>query len=447
MRFEFPPDFQKRARRSRVKHEWRQTLWQALAFAAKVLKIVTAFGLILSLLIVTIAGMIGLVAAVVAMSRGGNDHQRNQLLRRIRDVFFSMRQFLWCYAMFGHHVEGQDPFLSEIAYDISLMTSVCCGNPSSIWFWWRADQLSRRRRYMGRSWGRLVDQTPTAIEGVADRRERRWDMQSDDQAPSPSQHRGLLSMAVEFLFGPVPFAPGPFEADKWRLRAAIIMELSTKKGYVTLAELSPYVDDPPASLGEEDKLKVGGLAAVTHFHGIPKKLDTKEEPQFIFPELMAESTYATDYNEEPDSDDGTWQALLYVPDVAVWSPPTNLPTSLQERRYRLTMLGSKQFASCVSVGLLNLIGVWWLALSLGPRGVLSDFMHNAAAVSAIRHTLVPVLQFYSVLFFALPIGRLCMISAFNAVRKGRNLKRADLAHALAAPKLPQASPAPKEEIE
>ncbi|KAI2507811.1 hypothetical protein MHU86_6591 [Fragilaria crotonensis] len=111
MCFSFPPDFRQRARRSRAQHEWSERLWTTAAYVVKVLKIVTAFGLILSLLIVTVAGMIGLVAALVAMSRAGNsDHHRNQLMRRMRDMFYSMRQLMWCYAMFGHHLEGQDPF-------------------------------------------------------------------------------------------------------------------------------------------------------------------------------------------------------------------------------------------------------------------------------------------------------------------------------------------------
>lgn len=433
MCFSFPPDFRKRARRSRTEHEWGQVIWKTMLVVVKVLKIVTAFGLILSLLIVTVAGMIGLVAAVVAMSReGNNDHARNQMFRRMRDMFYSLRQIVWCYAMFGQHFEGQDPFLSEIAYDISLVTSMCCGNPGSMWFWWRAERLSRRRRYMGRSWGRLVQ---TEIPGVADRRTRQWD-DSDDLPASSSdesnEHRGLLSLTIEFLFGPIPFGPGPTDMEKWRLRAAVILEQSAKEGSSTLCGLSPYVEDPADSLTDNAKLKAGGLAIVTHFHGIPKQTED-EKQHFVFPELLAESTHATTYEELPDSDNGTWQALLYVPDVIVWSPTGRLPSSLQERRYRFTMLGSKQFISCVVIGSMNLIGVWWLAMSLNPGGVLNNFLRITTVVNLLRRTIVPVLQFYSLLFFALPVGRLGVILAFNGVREARNRKRADLAHALGQP--------------
>lgn len=437
MCFSFPPDFRQRARRSRAKYEWSERLWTTMAYVIKVLKIVTAFGLILSLLIVTVAGMIGLVAALVAMSRAGNnDHHRNQLMRRMRDMFYSMRQLMWCYAMFGHHLEGQDPVLSELAYDVSLITSICCGNPTSIWFWFRAQQLSRRRSYMSRSWGRLVQSDPASSGDSAMR------LQGDNEEELPSsscretsEHRGLLSLAVEFLFGPVPFAPGPTGLEKWKLRAAAIVEQSAKDGSVTLVSLSPYVDDPPDSLTDRVKIQASGLAIVAHFHGIPKRTDDDKQ-HFMFPELLAEGTHSTNYEQEADSDDGSWRTLLYVPDMFLWSPTDRIPSSLQERRYRLTMLGSKQFLSCVTIGSLNLIGVWWLALSLHPGGVLNDFIRNAAAVNALQRSIIPILQFYSVLFFILPAGRLAVICGFNAKREARNRKRADFAHALGLLPLP-----------
>lgn len=436
MCFSFPHDFQARAKLSRAKHEWKETLWKTLTYMMKILKIITAFGLILSLLIVTVAAMVGLLAAVIAMSRAGNDRHRNELLRRVHHLFFSMRQLLWCYAMFGHHFEGQDPFLSEIAYDLSLMTSICCGSPGSIWFWWRAEQLSRRRRYMGRSWGRLLQDQSHDNEGIAIRQERRWDeapTQRGDNNDS-GQYRGMLSFAVEFLFGPVPFDSGPSDIEKWKLRAAVIMHICARNGCVSIKDLAPYVDDPPASLNDNNLLKIGVLAIVTHFHGIPNQ-SSDGEPHFIFPELVAESKYTTDFEEVKNSDNGTWQAFLYEPDVTVWSPSNRLPSSLQERRYRLTMLGPKQFLQCVVLGSLNFIGVWWLSLSLNSGGVLYELINNPNITGVLRHTIIKVLRFYSILFFVLPFGRLLLISAFNFVREKRNRKRADFAHALSDEKL------------
>jgi hypothetical protein len=433
MRFSFPPDFAARARRSRAKYEWEDTLRRVLSLSVKVLKIITAFGLILSLLIVTIAALVGILAALVALSRSGNDNHRHQLLRRMRHMFFTMRQLLWCYAMFGQHFEGQDPYLSEIAYDLALCSSVCCGNPGSIWFWWRADQLSRRRRYMGRRWGRLLEQQERRFENqrqeerLSDRQERIT--RSEFSEESSEDYRGLLSLAIEFLFGPVPFSPGPSELEKWKLRAAVLLEKNAQQGSVSLRDMSPYMDKPPDSLEDDEKIQAGGLAIVTHFHGIPMQKDDGGE-RFTFPELLAESSHSTLYEEVPNSDNGTWQALFYVPDLVVWFPLGRLPTSLQERRYRLTLLGSKQFLQCVAVGTLNFVGVWWLALSLEPGGSLRDFIGNPVATAVLRGTIIRVLKFYSVLFFALPIGRLVLICALNAVCEGHNRKRADLAHSL-----------------
>jgi len=454
MCFSFPKDFRKKAKRSRAKLTFWNTFWNIATFASKLLKILTAFGLIISLLIVTIAAMIGLVAVLVAMSRGeGNRHQNYELTRSIQRLFFSMRQLLWCYAMFGHHSEGQDPFLREMAYDLTLMTSFGYGDSGLFWFWWHSNQMSRRRYNRQRTWGRVLQQQSNYgdIQGVSIRSERRWDDVSNASTSqdlnieaTPNEHRGMLSLAVEFLFGPIPFAPGPTSAQKWKLRAAVIMELYSKNGSVSLQELGPFLDAPPSSFddnnADEVKLRVGSLAIITHFHGIPKQQKGSnassnkedEQPRFSFPELLAESMHAANYEESLTSDDGTWRAFLFVPDVVVVQPNQQgeLPSSLQEQRYRLTMLTCKQFLQCVIAGLLNLIGVWWLSLSLGLHGVLADLIHDPSIVYILGHTVVRFLRYYSVLFFALPIGRLLLICGFNFVREKRNRNRADLAHIL-----------------
>ncbi|KAI2507812.1 hypothetical protein MHU86_6592 [Fragilaria crotonensis] len=204
---------------------------------------------------------------------------------------------------------------------------------SSMWFWFRAQQLSRRRSYMARSWGRLV-QSDSA--GVANSLVR---VQGENEEELPSsnrletnEHRGLLSLAVEFLFGPIPFAPGPTSLEKWKLRAAVILEQSARDGSATLSSLTPFFDDPPGSLTDTVKIQANGLAIVTHFHGIPKQMDDKEQ-HFIFPELLAESTHSTTYEEGADSDDGSWRALsmflisYFVSDgsTAVIASRTTLP--------------------------------------------------------------------------------------------------------------------------
>ena len=73
----------------------------------KAIKILTACGLILSLFILTVAAMIGIVAAIVAMSTnnqggnsGGSAHQRNALMRQLRSLFYTMREVCWLYALY-----------------------------------------------------------------------------------------------------------------------------------------------------------------------------------------------------------------------------------------------------------------------------------------------------------------------------------------------------------
>jgi len=189
MVFTFPNDFQAKAKRWRR----RQTAWTAvrgfLLVALKIIKIV-------------------LIAAIVAMSRGGHHGHRDQLVRRLHSMFYTTRQLLWCYAIFGQNFQGQDPFLQEIAYDLALMSSLCCGNPMSLWFWLRASQLGNRSRHRRRGWSSRLGQASTEnLEGVALIQRGTWGCEEEGEDPEPQQepYRGLLSVSVEFLFGLTPF--------------------------------------------------------------------------------------------------------------------------------------------------------------------------------------------------------------------------------------------------
>jgi len=405
----------------------------------KFVKILTAFGLILSLLIVSVAAILGLIAAIVALSRGGHDRHRTALLSRAQTIFYSVRQLLWCYAMFGHNLEGQDPFLQEIAYDLALVSSVCCGNPGSLWFWMNANRLQQRRYRMRRGWVGPSRQETQGDEGVALVQRGVWGrgVDTDERDNIQSEdYRGLLSVAVEFLFGPNPFDPGPTEAEKSKLRAAVILDKYNQKAGVSLKELSPYIDDPGTKgLNSPDVLS-GCLAVVVHFHGIPEtNEDPKEvnnlEASFIFPELLAESSYITTYEEKPSFDDGSFQALLYKPSVHVMtrSQGGQVPTSLEERRYRLTGLESHQFIQCAVLGTLNLIGVVWLRQSLKTGGVLAEFLGDNTVVGFLGG-FAKILVFYAFLFFALPVGRMVIVLVYNGYRERRNIARAEFALAL-----------------
>jgi len=312
------------------------------------------------------------------------------------------------------------------------MSSLCCGNPSSLFFWMRASQLHNRRRQRG--WAPLSRNQSSNLEGVALVQRGTWGREENDTPTSGSEqeesYRGLLSVSVEFLFGHSPFVPGPTEREKWKLRGAIIVQLSTRDAGngVSLQEMSPYVDSPPASLQCQSQIVAEGLAIVAHFHGRPLAKDSTEpdsKARFVFPELMAESSSVMNYDEAHDPDDGTWEYLLYSGDVIVTQTRTigksyQLPSSLQERRYLLTMLEKKQFQQCVLLGTLNYIGVLWLRQSLGWRHTLCLFDARPHASASFLFTYL----------FLLPLARLLIVIILNAIRGRRNRRRADFAHAL-----------------
>ena len=481
MVFTFPPDFEARAKRRRRQEDLKQYLRELFHVFVKALKIVTAFGLILSLFILTVAAMIGLVVATVAMSQGGNSnrHQRNMLVQQLRALFYTIRQLLWCYALFGQELEGQDPFMSEIAYDLALLSSICCVNPGGFFWWYRVGQLNRRRRMARRGWNRGLfgtyasqinsnnpssNELETDVEGVFLVRRGDWGHQDDrQQAPtirrqefsSQDEHRGLLSLAVEYLFGPSPFDPGPTDAEKWKLRGAAIVQLLSKdeSSGVSLQDLIPYLDDPPKASDQEiSKIVAGGLEIVAHFSGTPadRTIETDKntsvtpvEPhkaKFNFPELMAESQYATRYEPSTiteDNEDDSWQSLLYDRSNATTllgrstlrtgdSAPA-LPKFLYERPYKFTKLQPQQVFYCFSLGVINLVGVVWLRASFEPPNGMLQIPDGSALATVVKHGLGPVLYFYARLFFFLPTARLILILGLNKMRKTRNEKRKMLA--------------------
>jgi hypothetical protein len=454
MVFTFPPDFERRARRQRSQETLRNVLSVWATVTIKVLKVVTAFGLILSLLILSVAAMMALVAALVALSRAGHNGggHRNNLMRHLRTLCMNMRQLLWCYAVFGPTgsgaQDGQDPFMREIAYDMALVSSVCCGNPGNIFFWMRAHQLGRRRRraYQGWSGNRIESDT---VEGVTLIRRGTWghEEEEDEREASSSvtaveQHRGFLSMAVEFLFGTTPFTPGPSESDRWKLRADVLVQLASANGAkgLPLDALAPYVDFPPVSLDDSASIIGQGLMVVAHFNGTPTNGQEQEESaiksRFLFPELMAESSAVGRYEAPLDDsdDDDTWASLLYAKESMNSASATrrktlDTPPTLNEAYYKFTKLSFQQLSHCTLLGGLNLIGVLWLGQSIAKGGIIEVKDGNPLA-GFLRKGLLPTLRFYAVLFFVLPGGRLLLILVLNYIRRRRNVRRENLARSL-----------------
>jgi hypothetical protein len=450
MVFTFPPDFERRARRQRSQETLRNVLKSGALVVVKVLKVVTAFGLILSLLILSVAAMMALVAALVALSRAGHDggNHRNNLMRHLRTLCMNMRQLMWCYAVFGPTgggQDGQDPFMREIAYDMALVSSVCCGNPGNIFFWMRAHQLGRRRRraYQGWSGNRIESDT---VEGVTLIRRGTWGHEEEEEdnreasSESGAERKGFLSMAVEFLFGTTPFTPGPSESDRWKLRADVLVQLASANGAkgLPLEALVPYADLPPASLDDSASIIGQGLVVVAHFNGTPTNGQEEEsgiKSRFLFPELMAESSAVGRYEAPLDDngDDDTWASLLYAKEsvnpASTRRKTLDTPPTLKEAYYKFTKLSFQQLFHCTLLGGLNLIGVLWLGQSIAKGGIIEVKDGNPLA-GFLRKGLLPTLSFYAALFFALPGGRLLLILALNLIRRRRNVRRENLARAL-----------------
>jgi hypothetical protein len=177
MVFTFPPDFESKALAQQRKDDWITVLQKAAQVAIKVIKILTAFELVISTVIVSIAAMVALVAALVTLSRGGDRNARHHVSRQLHNLFLTLQQLLWCYAMFGSTGDDQDPLFREATFDSWLVLSLCCGNPSSMWFWMRASHLRRRRRF-ARGWGNPPNadfgDTASDLEGVSSIRRDTW---------------------------------------------------------------------------------------------------------------------------------------------------------------------------------------------------------------------------------------------------------------------------------
>lgn len=472
MVFTFPPDFERKALAKQRQEDWKETLKGILYVVVKVLKVLTAFGLILSTLIVSIAGMLALLAAFIALSRGGDRRQTHHISRQLQDLFIMVRQLLWCYAMFAPEGDGQqDPFFREAAYDTSLLLGVCCGNPMSMWFWLRASHLRQRRRRIAQGWGRMTsssstydyDQTSNDLEGVSLIRRGTWGQ--DEVLPVPratDEHRGMLSLAVEFLFGPEK-SPGPSEGDRWRLRGSVILERSqqSKTSSISLRELSPYLDSPPVSLNDTTKIVSEGLPVVAHFSGVPapKSEDAADTARndifsssaqalFIFPELLAESqTVMSRYDDAECIQKASmtlveahhrWKDLFFLTLGDSQASPTSAgrnsalrtttttPPFLYEDTMVFTSLSSKDFFRCLLVAGLNLLGVIWFDQSLQFGGILEGFL-PPQLTAGLLWALIPVLLFYAKFFFVIPAIRLGYILIWNEMCMTRNRRRSRLA--------------------
>jgi hypothetical protein len=468
MVFQFPPNVRTRLERQQKQQDLKEVLRTAAGILWKLLQILTALGLLLSLCIISIAAVLTLVAALVAVSRDRrNAHGRNTIIREIRNIIIALRQFAFLYVLWGPSENDHESSMRhELAYDFWLVSSICCGNP--LFFFYRASILNQRRhRGRYRNWGRSFYRSQwdqgeeSGIDGVRLIRSNRWseddDTGSSSRSDSTSEYKGLLSVCVEFLFGPT-VSPRPTEVEKWKLRSAVILEHCDSNnvnntGAVTLKELSPYADHPPKSLDDTNSIQSQGMIMVSYFNGVPsqnastssKNPDMNNGPQFIFPELASEgiiSSRTTDWKQPPNME--TLSLTKILKDVLFVSPaPPNggrslrddasssssLPPYLYEHPVSFTKLSMQQFLKALGLVLLNAIGVYWMNQSCQPNGMLSELL-GPPTTATLQWTLLPLLIFYAKLFVVLPLLRLAYILSQNYVRMQRNMRRRSLAEAL-----------------
>lgn len=501
MVFTFPSDFEGRALSYQRKMNWYQRLVNVSAVIVKAVKIFTAFGLIFSLLVIIIVGVCLLVAGVIAMARGGGRNQNHHqiLMHKLRFLLLQLRQILWLYAICGGG--GQDdPFMREIAGDLALILSCCVGSPMNMFFLMRMGggrrrggglyNLSQRRgwgspTWRSRNWRRNHD---VDEDGVAMIRRGSWgnNQNTEEDRPNRSnssssfgsqtsqQQRGLLSVAVEFLFGPSDSDDeiansSSYELEKWKFRGAMIMALSAAsegKG-VSLRELLPYTDNPPASIDDASTLRET-MKLITYFNGKPANRVSSElsggiDAYFFFPEIMAEtetdiyalsqrimSLGSSEFAPPPNTtSESNIIGLLYKNDedneTDFEVPEGTVPKYFYERRKFLTHLSRKQFNQCLFLGFLNFIGIISVQGALMPGGIFELSISTAMAIDADMSgattsrrrkqfnfwiwlaptilKLLKVLRFYSIIFFLLPLVRLVILMIQNYFIDKRNQRR------------------------
>ena len=514
MAFTFPADFEERALRHRRRSDLGRRLRVLMTVLVRAIKVFTAFGLVVSLAVLIIAGMCLLVAAVVAMARGGGGGEgggrgNHHLMRKLRYLFFQLRQILWLYAICGSVADDgsgrQDPFLREVAGDLAMMMSVCT-NPYHPFFWMRLGGMRRRwerTRRSSRGWGGGggdVDVVANArMDGIAMMRRGTWGGGNDDDDDDDNdddghrredrhsgswssldrigdqqqqQQRGLLSIAVEFLFGPgettTSIAGGdplsPTELDKWKFRAAVIISLSSKSpgSGVSLRDLLPYVDDPPSHAADPSAIRET-LRMVAYFNGRPSphrtgaggdggvdEADRRSgvNARFCFPELVAEfdcqallSLGSSKYSPPAlfnNVDAGNFSSILYKEEEefnfgSSIDTSNDTPGYLHEKPFVLTELTRHQFGQCAMLGLLNFVGIVWAQSATMPGGLLELPATTSrsptgggsliAIASFLLSKLLKVLRFYAGFFVALPLCRLVIVLIRNYTCRKRNERR------------------------
>ncbi|EFJ21482.1 hypothetical protein SELMODRAFT_106680 [Selaginella moellendorffii] len=229
---------------------------------------------------------------------------------------------------------------------------------------------------------------------------RYWDPYYYRRRKKRTEGMNFLESVFSFVFGD----PDPNEGlDEVRWQA-IGEEIAAKGGVVTAEELAPYLD--VSALDENNKDDESFvLPVLLRFDGQPE-VDARGNIVYRFPSLQR-----TAANQAWKSHNG--DRLQYLQEAP-------LPFSRAKQTDQTLV---------VALGAFNLLGVLTLGSLLkdaaitAQMGGLLQFVSNA----------FPVLQAYTVAFFAIPIFRWFQVQQKNTKIEGRNLARKERALRLRAP--------------
>ncbi|XP_024538062.1 uncharacterized protein At5g03900, chloroplastic [Selaginella moellendorffii] len=227
-----------------------------------------------------------------------------------------------------------------------------------------------------------------------------WDPYYYRRRKKRTEGMNFLESVFSFVFGD----PDPNEGlDEVRWQA-IGEEIAAKGGVVTAEELAPYLD--VSALDENNKDDESFvLPVLLRFDGQPE-VDARGNIVYRFPSLQR-----TAANQAWKSHNG--DRLQYLQEAP-------LPFSRAKQTDQTLV---------VALGAFNLLGVLTLGSLLkdaaitAQMGGLLQFVSNA----------FPVLQAYTVAFFAIPIFRWFQVQQKNTKIEGRNLARKERALRLRAP--------------
>jgi len=218
----------------------------------------------------------------------------------------------------------------------------------------------------------------------------------------------FLEAVFSFVFGD----GDPNEKlDRWGPVGRLIR---SKGGVVTAEELAPYLDLPQSTAqADMDSVVVEEsyvVPVLQRFQGSPE-VDSKGNLLYVFPSLQ---TSATSYRSGRDADAGEY---------------------LVEEPWKFTSAEGYQVFLTALLGAVNLGGVVFLSIMLRDPQVLQAIFapQNAGSILPVAASLLPFLQVYAAMFFAIPAARWISVSNKNADIEERNQARIDSAKFLQRP--------------